>query len=152
MKRFFAAIAAALTLFAAGGAEAAALRVGTDADFQPYEYYREGDGAFTGFDVELMEELAKLMGYDGVEFVEVSFHDLLGGLNEDKYDAAIAALIVTAERRHEADFSVPYAEDHTVTVTVTGRAAPVGKNMKTVTEKGTTHRVSRSSTTPSRAR
>lgn len=141
MKRFFAAIAAALTLFAAGGAEAAALRVGTDADFQPYEYYREGDGAFTGFDIELMEELAKLMGYDGVEFVEVSFHDLLGGLNEDKYDAAIAALIVTAERRHEADFSVPYAEDRTVTVTVTGRAAPVGKNMKTVTEKGTTHMV-----------
>ena len=45
MKRFFAAIAAALTLFAAGGAEAAALRVGTDADFQPYEYYREGDGS-----------------------------------------------------------------------------------------------------------
>lgn len=141
MKRFFAAIAAALTLFAAGGAEAAVLRVGTDADFQPYEYYQGDNGDFIGFDVELMEELAKLMGYDEVEFVEVPFHELLGGLNEGKYDAAAAALTVTAERRRKADFSVPYAEDRTVTVTATGRAAPVGRHMETVAEKGTTHMV-----------
>lgn len=36
MKKFFAAAAAALMIFAACGAEAALLRVGTDADFQPY--------------------------------------------------------------------------------------------------------------------
>lgn len=139
MKRFFAAAAAALMLFAACGAEAAVLRVGTDADYQPYEFYSEGEGAFTGFDVELMESLAKLMGCDGVEFVKVPFHELLPGLKAGKFDAAAAALVVTAERRHEVDFSAPYAEDHTVTVTATGRAAPVGKNMKTIAEKGTIH-------------
>lgn len=40
MKKFFAATAAAPAIFAACGAEASLLRVGTDADFQPYEYYQ----------------------------------------------------------------------------------------------------------------
>lgn len=51
MKKFFAAAAAALMIFAACGAEAALLRVGTDADFQPYEYYQKESGTYTGFDV-----------------------------------------------------------------------------------------------------
>lgn len=43
MKKFFAAAAAALMIFAACGAEAALLRVGTDADFQPYGVLPEGE-------------------------------------------------------------------------------------------------------------
>lgn len=139
MKKFFAAAAAALTIFAACGADAAPLRVGTDADFQPYEYYQKESGAYTGFDIELITALAQLMGCDGVEFVTAPFGEILNGLNEGRYDAAIAAFIVTAERRRAADFTLPYAEDRTVTQTATGRAAPVGKNIKTVAEKGTVH-------------
>lgn len=139
MKKFFAAAAAALMIFAACGAEAALLRVGTDADFQPYEYYQKESGTYIGFDVELITALARLMGYDGVEFVTVPFGEILDGLNEGRYDAAIAAIIVTAERRRAADFTLPYAEDRTVTLAATGSAAPVGKNMKTVAEKDTVH-------------
>ena len=109
--------------FAACGAEAALLRVGTDADFQPYEYYQKESGTYTGFDVELITALARLMGYDGVEFVTVPFGEILDGLNEGRYDAAIAAIIVTAERRRAADFTLPYAEDRTVTLAATGSAA-----------------------------
>ena len=65
--------------------------------------------------------------------------EILDGLNEGRYDAAIAAIIVTAERRRAADFTLPYAEDRTVTLAATGSAAPVGKNMKTVAEKDTVH-------------
>lgn len=79
------------------------------------------------------------MGYDAVEFVTVPFGEILDGLNEGRYDAAIAAIIVTAERRRAADFTLPYAEDRTVTLAATGSAAPVGKNMKTVAEKDTVH-------------
>lgn len=135
MKKFFAAAAAALMIFAACGAEAALLRVGTDADF----HYQKESGTYTGFDVELITALARLMGYDGVEFVTVPFGEILDGLNEGRYDAAIAAIIVTAERRRAADFTLPYAEDRTVTLAATGSAAPVGKNMKTVAEKDTVH-------------
>ena len=103
MKKFFAAAAAALMIFAACGAETALLRVGTDADFQPYEYYQKESGTYTGFDVELITALARLMGYDGVEFVTVPFGEILDGLNGGRYDAAIAAIIVTAERRRAAD-------------------------------------------------
>ena len=31
------------------------LRVGTDADYPPFEYYQEASKAFTGFDIELMQ-------------------------------------------------------------------------------------------------
>lgn len=45
MKKFFAATAAALAIFAACSAEASLLRVGIDADFQPYEYYQAESAA-----------------------------------------------------------------------------------------------------------
>ena len=37
--------------------------VGTSADYPPYEYVDEA-GNFTGFDIELMTEIAKRMGVD----------------------------------------------------------------------------------------
>lgn len=141
MKKIFAAAAAALAVFAACCAEAALLRVGTDADFQPYEYYQAESGAYTGFDVELIEALAPLMGYDGVEFVTMPFEELLGGLDGGQYDAAIAAFIVTAERRRKADFSSPYAEDRTVALSAAGGAAQTGGPIRTSAEKGTVHAV-----------
>lgn len=139
MNKFIAASAAALTIFAACGAEAAFLRVGTDADFQPYEYYQEESGTYTGFDVELIEALARLIGCEGVEFVSAPFDELLHGLDENRYDAAIAAFIVTAERRREADFTAPYAEDRTVSVTTGESAAKAGGRVNTAAEKGTVH-------------
>lgn len=141
MKIFFAATAAALAIFAACGAEAAFLRVGTDADFQPYEYYQAESGTYTGFDVELIEALARLMGCDGVEFVTAPFDELLQGLDENRYDAAIAAFIVTAERRREADFTAPYAEDRTVSVMTDESAATAGGRVNTAAEKGTVHMI-----------
>lgn len=141
MKNFFAAAAAALAIFAACGAEASLLRVGTDADFQPYEYYQAESGTYTGFDVELIEALARLMGCDGAEFVTAPFDELLQGLDENRYDAAIAAFIVTAERRHEADFTAPYAEDRTVSVMTDESAATVGGRVNTAAEKGTVHMI-----------
>ncbi len=133
MKKFI--TAAAVVLFYVCGAEASMLRAGTDGDFQPYEYYQSASGTYTGFDVELTEALAKLMGYDGVEFVATPFDELLPGLDEDRYDIAVAALIVTEERKREADFSAPYAEDRSVVVVLKEGA----EGACTAAEKGTVH-------------
>lgn len=111
------------------------LRVGTDADFQPYEYYQKESGTYTGFDVELIEELARLMGYDEVEFVTLPFDKIFDALDEGRCDAAIAALIVTAERRAKADFTAPYAEDRSVVLT----AAEVQGGGRTAAESGSVH-------------
>ena len=56
------------------------LRVGTDADYPPFEYYQESTKAFIGFDVELIQGVAREAGYSKVEFVDLEFNNLLPSL------------------------------------------------------------------------
>ncbi len=92
-------------------ASAKVLKVATDANFPPFEFYQEQSKQHTGFDIGLMNAVAKQMGYDKVEFINVDFKDLLIGLNEKKYDVAIAGMTITPEREQMANFSNPYVED-----------------------------------------
>ena len=48
------------------------LRVGTTANFPPFEYFQPNSGIHTGYDIDLIRELGKNMGYDKVEFVNVN--------------------------------------------------------------------------------
>lgn len=81
------------------------LYVGTNAEFKPYEYL-EGD-KIVGFDVELMEAVAKEMGYD-VHWVNMGFDGLLPALQLKKIDAVIAGMGQTPERKKAVEFSMPY--------------------------------------------
>lgn len=87
------------------------LKVATDANFPPFEYYQEQSNVHTGFDIALVKAVAKQMGYEKVEFVNVDFKNILTGLQDKKYDMAVAALSITPEREHLVDFSEAYAED-----------------------------------------
>lgn len=99
------------------------LKVATDANFPPFEYYQEKSKAHTGFDIDLMNAVAKEMGYEKVEFVNVEFKDIFNGLSEKKYDAAIAGITITPERERVAEFSEPYVEDG-YKIIVSKKAAP----------------------------
>mgnify|MGYP004569129271 CR=1 FL=1 len=108
----------ALALAGCGGSkekEAASagkvLKVATDANFPPFEFYQEQSKVHTGFDIALTKAVAKQMGYEKVEFVNVHFKDILTGLQDKKYDMAVAALSITPERARQVDFSEAYAED-----------------------------------------
>ena len=87
------------------------LKVETDANFPPFEFYQEQSKVHTGFDIALTKAVAKQMGYEKVEFVNVHFKDILTGLQDKKYDMAVAALSITPERARQVDFSEAYAED-----------------------------------------
>ncbi len=87
------------------------LKVATDANFPPYEYYQEKTKVHTGFDIGLMNALAKEMGYTKVEYINVDFKEILTGLNEKKYDAAIAAITLSPERAKQVAFSHAYLQD-----------------------------------------
>ena len=87
------------------------LKVATDANFPPFEFYQEQSKVHTGFDIALTKAVAKQMGYEKVEFVNVHFKDILTGLQDKKYDMAVAALSITPERARQVDFSEAYAED-----------------------------------------
>lgn len=79
--------------------------VGTNAEFKPYEYL-EGE-KIVGFDIELMEAMAKELDYE-VKWVNMSFAGLLPALQSNKIDVVIAGMAATPERAKAVDFSKPY--------------------------------------------
>lgn len=83
------------------------VRVATDATFPPFELVDEASKELTGFDVELMNAVAEKAGFT-VEWTNVGFDSLLAGISECQYDAAIAAITITEERKATMTFSDPY--------------------------------------------
>lgn len=61
-----------------------------------------------GFDIDVANEVAKRMGIAKVEFVPGTFQTFIPGLQSDKWDAVIAGLTITDERKMQVDFSCPY--------------------------------------------
>ncbi len=119
MKRFLGlmslVVLVSLLLTSCGGASgshldtikaAGVIKIGTSADYPPFEYIDEG-GNRVGFDIELMEEVAKRLGVT-VEWVDMPFDSLIAGVQEGKIDASISAFNYTEERDQVVDFSEPY--------------------------------------------
>ena len=86
-------------------AQGTALRVGTDATFPPMEFVENGKR--TGFDVELVEAIAKTLGRP-VEWVDIDFKGLIPGLISKRFDMAVSAIYITDERKKVVDFTEPY--------------------------------------------
>lgn len=87
-------------------ADLGTLRVGTDATFAPFEY--EENGAYVGFDIDLMEAMAKQMGYSDVQYVNTEFKGLIPGLTANKFDVIASAMYITDDRKKTIDFTDPY--------------------------------------------
>ncbi|WP_321921151.1 transporter substrate-binding domain-containing protein [Paraburkholderia guartelaensis] len=111
LHKLLSATCVALAMFAAaapGTASAQAqnvLQVATDATFPPMEFTENGQR--TGFDVDLMNALAKAMGKQ-VEWTDIDFKGLIPGLIAHRFDAAISGIYITPERSQVVDFTQPY--------------------------------------------
>ena len=81
------------------------IKVGTCADFAPFEYM-END-KILGFDIDLMNYIAARIGYD-VEFVNMPFDKLIPSVVNGEVDCAISAITATDERESVVDFTRPY--------------------------------------------
>ena len=81
------------------------IKVGTCADFAPFEYM-END-KILGFDIDLMNYIAARIGY-GVEFVNMPFDKLIPSVVNGEVDCAISAITATDERESVVDFTRPY--------------------------------------------
>lgn len=85
---------------------AGVIKVGTSADYPPFEYVDES-GNKAGFDVDLMQEIANRMGVK-LEWVDMPFDSLIAAVQERKIDASIAAFSYSEERDEKIDFTDPY--------------------------------------------
>jgi polar amino acid transport system substrate-binding protein len=107
-RRFFIALLIAVNFIAptlANAQSAGIIRVATDATFPPFEFSK--DGKRTGFDIELIETLAKSMGKK-VEWTEIDFKGLIPGMVSKRFDMAASAIYITEDRRKVVDFTDPY--------------------------------------------
>ena len=82
------------------------LRVGVDATFAPLEYRQ--NQKIVGFDIDLIEELARRMGFKGVEWVDIDFKGLIPGLLARRFEIVASGMYITPERKEVVDFSDSY--------------------------------------------
>jgi polar amino acid transport system substrate-binding protein len=89
--------------------KAGKLVIGTSADFPPYEFHLQQDGADTvvGFDVSIAKEIAKDLGVQ-LEIKDMKFDGLLAALDSGNVDIVIAGMTPTEERKKSTDFSDIY--------------------------------------------
>jgi glutamine transport system substrate-binding protein len=82
------------------------VKVGTDAAYPPFEK-QGGDGKLTGFDIELMNAIAKAGGFE-VDIQHAGWDPMLDAVKNGKLDAGISAISITDDRKKVYDFSDPY--------------------------------------------
>ncbi|MFD3680114.1 glutamate ABC transporter substrate-binding protein [Streptomyces sp. NPDC058613] len=109
-----AVIALVLTTSGCGGdEETKGISIGIKFD-QPGIGFREADGSFTGFDVDVATYVAKRLGYsaDRVEFKQVYSNDRELLLQYNEVDFVAASYSINNKRKEKVDFAGPYFVAH----------------------------------------
>ncbi|NLS45624.1 MAG: basic amino acid ABC transporter substrate-binding protein [Firmicutes bacterium] len=92
------------------------LKVGTSADFPPFEFQDEKTGAYLGFDIDLIKAIGAEAGME-VKIVNTAWDGLIPGLLTGNYDCIMSAMTITDERLGSVAFSDPYFSASQVIVT-----------------------------------
>ena len=80
--------------------------VATDATWPPMEYVDENKN-IVGFDIDLVNEIAKAGGFE-VEFKNTAWDGIFAGLATGNYQVIASSVTITEERKATMDFSEPY--------------------------------------------
>ncbi|MDA8992480.1 transporter substrate-binding domain-containing protein [Candidatus Pelagibacter ubique] len=83
--------------------------MGTEGAYPPWNS-KDASGALIGFEVELAEELCKIMGHE-CTIVEQDWDGMIPALLMRKFDAIMAGMSITAERQKTITFSQGYADE-----------------------------------------
>ncbi|WP_108670869.1 transporter substrate-binding domain-containing protein [Peribacillus acanthi] len=99
----------------AEGGEKKVLKMGTSADYPPFEYIDTAKGDdIIGFDVDLAKAIAKNLGYE-ITVQDMDFSGLITALQSDQVDFVLAGMTPTEERKQSVDFSnVYYTAQHMI--------------------------------------
>lgn len=102
----------------AAGSGEKVLRVGSSADFAPFEFQDVEGKEYAGFDMDLIRAVGKEMGYK-VEIQNINFDGLIPSLETGNIDAIISGMSITDERKNKVVFSKPYYQSG-LTIVVKG--------------------------------
>ncbi len=147
MMKFFKVLTAVLLALsvsagAAMSGEWKKVRIGTEGAYKPFNYYDAANNLI-GFDVEIAKALCEKMKVE-CTFVAQDWDGIIPALLAKKYDAIIASMSITEERKKKVDFSDKYYNTPARFVTQKGSGisdtSPAGLKGKTLgAQSSTTH-------------
>lgn len=105
MKKLIMAAAAAV-LVLTGAASAQTVRLGTEGAYAPWNFL-DDSGKVAGFEIDLGNELCKRAGLT-CEWVVNEWDSIIPNLQAGNYDAIMAGMSITDERKQTIDFSDNY--------------------------------------------
>lgn len=73
--------------------------------YKPFNYME--DGEMVGYDIAVGKEIAKILGLE-LKLEKAEFQGHIIGIQEGRYDIAIASHTITEERKKQVNFSKPY--------------------------------------------
>ncbi|MFE0757287.1 ABC transporter substrate-binding protein [Inquilinus sp. NPDC058860] len=129
-----ACLAIAVTFFAGSAAAQEVVRIGTTPESYPPFTWVDAQGKLNGFEIEIGEALCAQMQVK-CEWVLQSWDGIIPALQEKKFDAIIASMSITDERKQVVDFSDKYYDSPAIFVGPRSEAieiSPAGLEGKTV--------------------
>ena len=94
-------------VFQAGAGDWQKIKIATEGAYPPWNYV-DDSGNLVGFELDLAQELCTRMNAT-CEIIPQKWRGILKGLNAGKYDAIMAAMSITEDRKKVATFSRNYA-------------------------------------------
>ncbi|MEX0625933.1 MAG: transporter substrate-binding domain-containing protein [Chloroflexota bacterium] len=82
------------------------VRISTDANYKP-QSFREPDGSWVGFDIDVGTEIAKRLGVTA-EFQHVDFDIITAGSWASRWDISVGSMTITTDRKTLFSFTQPY--------------------------------------------
>ncbi|MDH3219536.1 MAG: ABC transporter substrate-binding protein [Gammaproteobacteria bacterium] len=131
----------AVLVLGMGSSQAADLRIGVEGAYPPFSW-KESDGTLKGFDIEIAEALCAEMK-SKCTMVEQDWDGMIPALLAKKYDAIVASMSITEERKKRVDFTDKYYNTPAKFVAKKGSSLEISKaglkGKRIGLQRGTTH-------------
>ena len=88
--------------------------IATEGTWAPWTYHDE-DGTLVGFDVEVAQKIAELLGVEA-EFIDVEFDGILAGIASGRFDISANGIEYSEDRAEACELSAPYGYIHTALI------------------------------------
>jgi octopine/nopaline transport system substrate-binding protein len=108
IKSFVLAVIAATLAGGAAEAQDRVIKIATEGAYAPWNFTGAG-GKLEGFDIDLANELCSRIKVK-CEIVAQDWDGIIPALQAKKYDAIMAGMSITDERKQVIDFAGPYAD------------------------------------------